>query len=131
MVLKDAQDVQRSLERALVRAHDDRKQGGLALADAQATFWALSESPFLQWLSVSTRGNVEEESDEQKIQQAHLEMFSQIRSTAMNLFDSHISISEFDPRKQKRIAEARSQLLGALFTKARLSDTGVPATEVH
>jgi hypothetical protein len=131
MVLKDAQDVQRSLERALVKAHDDRKQGGLALADAEATFWVLSEPPFLQWLAEATRSNGEAEPDDDVILKAHVKMSSQIRKSAVDLFDSHVSISEFEPRKQKRIAEARSQLLVALFTSSRHNGPRVPATEAH
>lgn len=131
MVLKDAQDVQRSLERALTKAHDDRKQGGLALPDAEATFWVLSEPPFLQWLAVATSSNAEDEPDDDAILKAHVKMSEQIRKVAMGLFDSHVSISEFEPRKQKRIAEARSQLLRALFTTSRHNGARVHATEAH
>ena len=44
-LIDDAQNVRFSLVKALIGAHDDRKQGGLALADAEASFWTASEAP--------------------------------------------------------------------------------------
>ena len=129
----DAQDVQRCLSKALTRAHDDRKQGGLALADAESSFWTNSEGAFLDWLATTTSIDETTEVGDAAAERTRKAMGEAIRRTALGIFDSHVTLSEFDPRKQERVAKARRNLGKALYPrpKAKAKDLIHPSsTEV-
>lgn len=115
MLVSDAQEVEHALMRALVHAHDSRRLGGLALADARTSFWTASERPFLAWLAAVVaiddgNGNWELANNKQG------QMLNALRTTALSIFDAHAALSEFDPRKQERIARARRRLRRALWS---------------
>ncbi len=118
----DAQTVQRELSRALTSAHDHRKAGGFAAADATATFWSETEQFFRVWLDAVVA--VDSESDEgwERSHAIQRDMEQTLRKAAVAIFDAHIALSEFDPRKQKRIAEARQKLLAALWSKPNVTE---------
>lgn len=114
----DAQDVGALLPRALKMAHDDRSPA-FALADATSEYWTITEPHFLRWLDVV--GSVEEwtATTEQQADLARAEMSRAMRTTVLKLFDQHVALSEFDPRKQERIANSRRWLQRKLFPRAR------------
>jgi hypothetical protein len=114
--------------RCLKLAHDTRKVGGLALADAESMFWARSEPPFLAWLASEIRTDEDEEGDEREAARRRLKEV--IRGCAIDIFDAHIEISEFDPRKQELIAKARRRLRAALFPPAKPPSPRPAAHEV-
>ena len=116
-LIDDAQTVQRSLAKALTRAHDDRKQGGLALADAESSFWSISEAPFLDWLAAVAAIDDRNDEAQHRVQEARQTMHDALRRTARRIFDEHVAMSEFDPRKQARIAKARRSLTKALYPR--------------
>lgn len=127
-MVDDAEAVARALGQALSRAHDDRKHGGLALPDAVATFWASSERPFLDWLATLVKLDPDAEDDEPVLDASNGAMRDALRRSAMTVFDAHVELSEFDPRKQERIAVARRRLRGSLFP--RLTAQPTPTAEV-
>jgi len=108
-LVQDAQAVERALLKGLSQAHDRRKLGGLALADARTTFWATSEGPFLTWLSAIVALD-EENGDWELANRQQMEMSTTLRRAARAIFDTHAAMSEFDPRKQEQIAKARRWL---------------------
>jgi len=116
-LVADAQDVQRSLVQALTRAHDDRKQGGFARADAESSFWASSEAPFLDWLQVVTSADEPTEENDAQVDRAGKTMRARLRKTALEIFDAHVALSEFDPRKAEGVAKARRNLVKSLYPK--------------
>jgi hypothetical protein len=125
-----AQAVRLSLVRALTSAHDDRKHGGLALADAESQFWSESEEPFFDWLErAGTTGGDEDESD-RRAGEARRHMDGALARTAMRIFDEHVAMSEFSPRQQARVAKARRTLRGALFPRPASAVPTTPASEV-
>lgn len=116
-LIGDAQDVFRHLARALTRAHDDRRKspGGLALADAEAEFWTATETPFFDWLEVVVRADDGDDPDESAIESARDVMRLAMRRNAIEIFDAHVALSEFDPRKQSIVAKARRNLKKSLY----------------
>lgn len=116
-LVDDAQDVRYALVKALTAAHDARKHGGLALADAESAFWRASEPSFLEWLAVVARIEAWGEESDALVDAARARMASALRRTAASLFDAHVEVSEFDPRKQKQVAGARRSLFKALFRR--------------
>ena len=130
-VVDDAQDVRVFLVRALTRAHDDRKHGGLALADAETSFWTASESSFLDWLAAITATGAWTDETEARRETARQTMHIVVRRAAQAIFDAHVSLSEFDPRKQARVAVARRRLVRDLYPRAATASFAVPtAAEV-
>lgn len=126
----DAQEVYRALEKALLRAHDGRKQG-LAAADAQSAFWTATEGPFLDWLAATTSEDEMTEKGETAIQRARQQMHDDVRRKALDIFDAHVSLSEFDLGKQERIAKARRQLRNALYPRPPKAGANLPNKEVN
>lgn len=114
-LVDDAQILERALVKALVQAHDDRKQGGLALADAEASFWLSSEAPFLDWLAAVAGAEVWDVAAERQVDAARSRMEAALRRTAIGVFNAHVAVSEFDPSKQARVAKARRRLLKSLY----------------
>jgi CRISPR type I-E-associated protein CasA/Cse1 len=129
-LVDDAQDVRFSLVKALTGAHDDRKQGGLALADAETSFWTASEGPFLDWLSSVTAVDTWNDEADARVDQARRTMHAALRRTALTLFNAHVTISEFDPRKQARMAKARRSLINALYPRPKSAAPIAPFAEV-
>lgn len=118
-MVTDAETVQAALVRNLKLAHDERKSGGLALADATSAFWGGSESHFLAWLDTIVAMDQNSAADHAAAGQAAKQMAAALRRTAMEIFDEHASLSEFDPRKQKRVAKARRRLTSTLWPKPK------------
>jgi CRISPR type I-E-associated protein CasA/Cse1 len=117
VLIADTQEIAYALETALTRAHDDRKAGGLALADARSSFWATSEDPFLDWLAAVVAADEDSDAGWGQIQRSRAMMLDVLRKTAMAIFNAHAELSEFDPRKQQRVARARRALLKALWPR--------------
>jgi len=113
----ETEEIAYALTKALTRAHDDRKLGGLALADAQSSFWTTSEAPFLDWLAEVVNADGETDAEWAQLQQSRTLVLNSLRRTAISLFNAHAALSEFDPRKQERVAKARRSLLKALWQK--------------
>ena len=129
-LVDDAQDVRHSLIKALVKAHDDHKQGGLALGDAEAAFWTASEEPFFDWLAAVTTVDTWNDAADAHAEGARKKMEAALRRTALSLFNAHVGLSEFDTRKQERIAKARRALVNALYPKpdkAATFDIAIPS----
>jgi CRISPR type I-E-associated protein CasA/Cse1 len=128
-LLSEVEDVERALVKFLKRAHDDRRVGGLALEDARTSFWAGTEVPFWGWLSGAV--NEERDSDEgaERLEKAHDATLELIRRAALEIFDKHAELSEFEPSKQARIAKARRQLRHVLWPQARVPRS-TPTAEV-
>jgi hypothetical protein len=57
-------------------------------------------------------------------------MHTALRRTALALFNAHASVSEFDSRKQARIAKARRSLRNALYPKTMSAAPIASSTEV-
>jgi CRISPR type I-E-associated protein CasA/Cse1 len=129
-LIDEAQEVRFFLVRALTAAHDDRKQGGLALADAETSFWAASEGPFLDWLSAVTAVDTWNDEADARVDRARQVMHAALRRTALALFNANASVSEFDPRKQARIAKARRSLTNALYPRTMSAAPIASSTEV-
>ncbi len=129
-LVQDAQDVRFSLVRALTRAHDDRKQGGLALADAETAFWTTSEPLFFDWLDQVVASDSGPQESDARVETARRAMAIALRRTATRIFDAHVAISEFDPRKQSRVANARRGLTKALYPRAPTPIPSHSETEV-
>lgn len=110
----DAEDIARDLARAL-----DAGSGGFSKSDALAAYWQSTEGPFLDWLHTSVALDAAEDDDGLLVVQAR--MLATLRKRALDLFDSHVSVSEFDPRKQAGIARARRTLRSALFPRNQRS----------
>jgi hypothetical protein len=110
-------DIEYALGKALTSAHDERKLGGLALADARPSFWATSETPFFDWLEAVIRLDEGSDVGWDQIRQANDAMLNTLRRTALAIFNTHAELSEFDPRKQERVAKARRALLKALWPR--------------
>lgn len=117
LLTQDTEDVLKQLVRALKLAHDDLKRGGFAIADATARFWRGTEDVFLAWLDVMSRDEI---SDDDSIAIERLTR-EKIRRSALELFDEHVAVSEWEPRKQSRIARAR-QALRRELTMARAGE---------
>ncbi len=113
----ETENIARRLGAALASAHDDRKAGGLSMADAKTNFWASTEAPFLDWLSKASQQKVVTDEDSQAIQVEREAVLNIFRRKAAALFDEHVEVSEFDPRKQKRVAAARRKLNRELWPK--------------
>lgn len=128
-LVDDAQEVYRVLEKSLLRAHDGRKRG-LAASDAQSAFWTATERPFLDWLAATTSEDEMTEKGEAAIEAARHHMHEAIRREALEIFDAHVSLSEFDLGKQERIAKARRQLRGALYPRPVKAKSGLQNKEV-
>ncbi len=129
-LVNDAQDVRLCLVRALTRAHDDRKHGGLALADAETAFWTVSEEPFFDWLASVVATDEWTEEAEQRTEAARKQMASALRRTALRIFDAHVEISEFEPAIQARVAKARRSLVRALYPKDKVVTSTSDTREV-
>jgi CRISPR type I-E-associated protein CasA/Cse1 len=127
LLVMETQEVAYALGKALTRAHDDRKLGGLALADARSSFWATSEAPFLDWLATVVAIDGDTDAGWGRLGQSRDRMLDALRRTAISIFNAHAELSEFDPRKQQRIATARRFLLRALWQK---HGAAMPATQV-
>jgi CRISPR type I-E-associated protein CasA/Cse1 len=129
-LIDDAQEIERSLHYALVRAHDDHKRGGLALADARTAYWGATEAPFLEWLSALLA--LDESTDVGEVAASRLEtrMREALRRRAAALFDEHAALSELDPRKQKRVAKARRRLRAELWPRPKESASSGVIVEV-
>ena len=115
VVVDDAQHVRLFLVQALTRAHDDHKHGGLALADAETSFWTASEPSFVDWLTTITAVDTWTDEAAARVDAARETMHLAVRTAAQAIFDAHISLSEFDPRKQARVAMARRCLVRDLY----------------
>jgi hypothetical protein len=124
---RDAQDVRQALVKSLTRAHDTRKHGGLALADAESAYWGATEEPFLHWLE---KVAVASDASDNELAEARAGMGRAIRRSALAIFDEHVSLSEFDPRKAEQVAGARRTLRRALYPKQPRTPATAPATEV-
>lgn len=129
-LVDDAQDVRSSLVKAVTSAHDDRKLGGLALADAETAYWTASEAPFFDWLAVVTAIDTWDDVSDALVEKSRQAMHVALRKTAVAIFNSHVDLSEFDPRKQARVAKARRALTNALYPKPRTTAPTAPAAEV-
>lgn len=129
-LVAETQDVAYALERALTRAHDDRRQGGLALADARSAFWASTETPFWGWLDSVIAADAETDAGWEQVEIVHSRMLALLRRTAVALFDLHAEMSEFDPRKQERVAKARRWLLRTIRPEAGTQRPAAKQTEV-
>ena len=92
-LVNDAQDVRASLVKWLIRAHDDRKQGGLALADAESSFWTASEAPFLDWLDRVVAVDERNDEAESRVEQARHAMHVALRRTASDHSSTRMSRS--------------------------------------
>ena len=57
-------------------------------------------------------------------------MHAALRRTALTLFNAHVTISEFDPRKQARMAKARRSLINALYPRPKSAAPIAPFAEV-
>jgi hypothetical protein len=113
----ETQRIAGELDKALTRAHDDRKAGGFALADARASFWGGTEAHFVDWLNVVTKVDRDTDAGEARFQSAAEEVVIALKRKAKSIFDTHVEPSEFDPRKQERIAKQRRALQIALYQK--------------
>lgn len=122
-----AQDTSSALKKALTQAHDARKHGGLARADAEAAFWTATEAPFWDWMATITSIEEWTDDDELRANRARDAMAASLRKTAVGLFDAHVSLSEFDPRKQERVAKARRQLFGSLYPRPPRTTAPTPS----
>jgi hypothetical protein len=122
----DAQNIEHALTKALTRAHDDRKLGGLALADARSSYWRTSEAPFLAWLASGVAVDEGTDAGWGELQQSGAVVLNLLRRTAIGIFNAHAELSEFDPRKQQRVAKARRFLLKSLWPP---QVPGNPATQ--
>lgn len=118
-LVNDAQTVEGALFQALTRAHDDRKSGGLALADARTSFWTSSEAPFLTWLDAVVKIDDDDDNGDEKASRARRDMGNRLRKVAESIFDAHAELSEFDPGKQERVAKARRRLRMQLWPKPK------------
>ena len=118
-ITSDAQDVRFHLNKQLRAAHNDRSNGGLALGDVETAYWTVSEEPFIAWLSAVSNLNRDNEEHEAIAISARKIMHDTLRRTARDLFDKHVALSEFDPRKQATIAKARRNLTRNLWAKSK------------
>jgi CRISPR type I-E-associated protein CasA/Cse1 len=130
LLVDDAQVVERALVQALTRAHDSQKRGGLALADARSSFWSASEAPFLSWLAAVVAVDEGSGIGEENAERLERDMRDSLRATASSIFDAHVALSEFDPRKQGRIAKARRRLRAELWTRPKATLSTVVGPEV-
>lgn len=130
LLVTDTENIEYALRKALTRAHDDRKLGGLALADACSSFWATSEAPFLDWLAAVVALDGGSDAAWDQIQQSRAMVLNALRKTALSIFNAHAELSEFDPRKQERMAKARRFLLKTLWPKQVPSTPATQAIEV-
>ena len=130
-LIDDAQSVQRRLAKALISAHDDQRRGGFALREAETSFWRDSEPTFHRWLAGTAA--LDEWTDEaaHRAQTMGADMNASIRRSALNIFDAHVEISEFDPAKAARIATARRSLRNDLYSPASRRPAATPVTGEH
>jgi CRISPR type I-E-associated protein CasA/Cse1 len=129
-LVEDAQTVERSLVHALTRAHDSQKRGGFALADARSSFWSASEAPFHAWLAAVVAVDEGSDGGEAEVERLRRVMAEALRKTASSIFDAHAALSELDPRKQKRIAQARYRLHAELWPRPRPTESTAVARKV-
>jgi len=122
----DAEEVGRHLSSELTAAHDTRKKGGFAKADALASYWSSTEAPFVDWLALLTKTDAA--TNFELVEQAEAQMRSALRKTAVALFDRHAELSEFDPAKQKLIAAARRRLKRKLWPQDQQPKPSTPPT---
>lgn len=108
----DAQEIRTALVKALVAARGGQRRDGFSLADADAAFWSASEGPFVRWLDGIVSGGAEQETE-----RASEAMHRELRAVALRIFDAHVSLSEFDLRKQKSVAKARLGLAQKLHSR--------------
>jgi len=130
-LIDHAQSVQRRLAKALISAHDDQRRGGFALREAETSFWRDSEPTFHRWLAGTAA--LDEWTDEaaHRAQTMGADMNASIRRSALNIFDAHVEISEFDPAKAARIATARRSLRNDLYSPASRRPAATPVTGEH
>lgn len=130
-LVDDAQQVERTLLSALAEARADRATGGLAQEDARTAYWAASEPRFLDWLdSTGSAMARSDASSDLEIHAARERMLSELRSLAKEIFDRHVSTSEFDPRKQERVAVARRRLRKKLSSGSTQTNNIFSTSEV-
>lgn len=108
---EDAEQVARRLKDALTQAHDDQKRGGFASAEGVDRFWRETEPGFIRWLGIVGS----EAPDDDAMEEADTRARATARTTAMRIFDAHVSLAEWNIGKQDRIAKARRRLRSALF----------------
>lgn len=130
-LVDDAQGIERSLVQALIRAHDGQKRGGFALSDARTSYWRASEAPFLSWLAAVVALDEGREGGEEEAARLEHAMRETLKKTASSIFDAHTALSEFDPRKQERIAKARRRLHGELWPKPKPTSKTPQAPEAN
>jgi hypothetical protein len=130
-LVDDAQAIERALVHALTRAHDSQKRGGFALADARSSFWSASEAPFLSWLAAVVAVDEGSASGEEAAARLERDMRETLRRTASSIFDAHTALSEFDPRKQERIAKARRRLRAELWPRPKPTVSTAEAPEAN
>jgi CRISPR type I-E-associated protein CasA/Cse1 len=111
----DARDVDFELSKAIKKAHDGREgsRGGFALPDARASFWSTTETNFSIALKLIVQAD---ELNENAMLENLRSTKRGLRKMALKIFDDHVAASEFDARKQERIALARRGLVNRLFS---------------
>jgi hypothetical protein len=90
---------------------------GLALADAETSFWASTEPHFFDWLSAVTAVDTWTDESDRAVDAARRTMDDALRRMALALFDAHVALSEFDPRKAAAVATARRSLTRDLYPR--------------
>ncbi|MEI8256954.1 MAG: type I-E CRISPR-associated protein Cse1/CasA, partial [Deltaproteobacteria bacterium] len=131
LLVTDAQTVEQALVHGLRRAHDGKKRGGFALADAQTAFWSASDAPFLTWLAVATSADQDTDAGEGRANSAQHDMAKALRRTAESIFDAHVALSDLDPGKQERIAKARKHFHDELWPRAKSPAPTAVTSEVN
>ncbi|MCK6589662.1 MAG: hypothetical protein L6Q76_18995, partial [Polyangiaceae bacterium] len=110
---------------------DGQKRGGFALSDARTSYWRASEAPFLSWLAAVVALDEGREGGEEEAERLEHAMRETLKKTASSIFDAHTALSEFDPRKQERIAKARRRLHGELWPKPKPTSKTTQAPEAN
>jgi CRISPR type I-E-associated protein CasA/Cse1 len=127
----ETQEVASALEKALVRAHDDRRLGGLALAEARTAFWSSTEAPFMDWWATVVEVDHESDAGWSQLRDSRTLLVASFKRTALSIFNDHAEVSEFDPRKQKRVALARRTLIRALWQSQSPASVPTQPSEVR
>ena len=110
-----------------LRAADGTFYRGLALADAETSFWTASEPSFLDWLATVTAVDTWTDEADALVEAARQTMHMAVRRAAQALFDAHVSLFEFDPRKQELVAIARRRLIRNLYPNTATASLAVPS----
>lgn len=116
-LIRSAEDVQRALVGALKSAHDSQKRGGLAMVDAVSAYWTATEPPFLDWLVLVSGADEWSDEADAHAQAARAQAHRAFCRSAIEVFNAHVEMSEFDLRKQTLVAKARKRLLRELFPR--------------